>query len=168
MSEVVKSDVSHALRFEQFRKALSDIVRLDQIANLVDAYIVKIVLDVAASAQPAIFLLFLSECKKSVSHKWNKRKRPHAGFGLCGIGCNQDHLAVHLTGSNRVPDSDGVLVKINGIPFQTDCLAAAQTVERAEQDRKLKLAAFCRFKESVDLISIIEAADISVSFGIPP
>lgn len=59
-------------------------------------------------------------------------------------------------------DGDGVLVKVDGIPFQTDCFTPAQTVERTEQNRKLKFASLCSLEKNVDLISIIEAADVTV------
>ncbi len=59
-------------------------------------------------------------------------------------------------------DGDRVLLKVNSIPFQTDCFTPAQTVECAKQNRQLKFASFCSLKKSVDLIGIIEAADITV------
>ena len=43
VSEIVIPDLPHPLRLEQLRKALCDVVRLDQIANLIDTYILKIV-----------------------------------------------------------------------------------------------------------------------------
>ena len=46
MPEIVIPDLPHPLRLEQLRKALCDVVRLDQIANLIDTYILKIFLDV--------------------------------------------------------------------------------------------------------------------------
>ena len=77
MSEIVIPDLSHSLRLEQLRKALCDVVRLDQIANLIDTYILKIFLNVAASAQAAIFLLFFLQCEKSFPHERNERQCPH-------------------------------------------------------------------------------------------
>ena len=38
MPEIVIPDLPHPLRLEQLRKALCDVVRLDQIANLIDTY----------------------------------------------------------------------------------------------------------------------------------
>ena len=140
MSEIVIPDLSHPLRLEQLRKALCDVVRLDQIANLVDTYILKIVLDVAASAQAAVYLLFCFQCEKSFPHKRNKGQCSHTRFGLCGVRRNQNALAVKITGSNRVTDGDGVLVKVDGIPFQTDCFTPAQPVERTEQNWQFKFA----------------------------
>ena len=43
MPEIVIPDLSHSLCLEQFRKTLCDVVGLDQIANLVDTYIVLLV-----------------------------------------------------------------------------------------------------------------------------
>ena len=48
-------------------------------------------------------------------------------------------------------DGDGVLVKVDGIPFQTDCFTPAQTVERTEQNWQFKFASFCSLEKSVDL-----------------
>ena len=42
MPEIVIPDLSHSLCLEQFRKTLCDVVGLDQIANLIDTYILKI------------------------------------------------------------------------------------------------------------------------------
>lgn len=77
MPEIVIPDLSHSLCLEQFRKTLCDVVGLDQIANLIDTYILKIVLDVAASAQAAVFLLFFFQRKKSFPHERNNRQCPH-------------------------------------------------------------------------------------------
>ena len=151
MPEIVIPDLSHSLCLEQFRKTLCDVVGLDQIANLIDTYILKIFLDVAASAQAAVFLLFFFQRKKSFPHERNKRQCPHTRFGLCGVRRNQNALAVEITGSNRMTDGDGVLVKVDGIPFQTDCFTPAQTVERTEQNWQFKFASLCSLEKSVDL-----------------
>ena len=77
MSQIMVSDVSQPICLEQLRKALCDIVRLDQIANLIDTYILKIFLDVAASAQAAVFLLLFFQGEKSFPHERNKRQCSH-------------------------------------------------------------------------------------------
>ena len=59
-------------------------------------------------------------------------------------------------------DGDGVLIKVDGIPFQTDCFTPAQTVERTEQNWQFKFASLCSLEKSVDLFGIIEAADVAV------
>ena len=77
MPENVIPDLSHAVCLEKLLKALCDIMRLNQIANLIDTYILKIFLDIAASAQAAVFLLFFFQRKKSFPHERNKRQCPH-------------------------------------------------------------------------------------------
>ena len=77
MPEIVIPDLSHSLCLEQFRKTLCDVVGLDQIANLIDTYILKIFLDVAASAQAAVFLLLFFQGEKSFPHERNKRQCSH-------------------------------------------------------------------------------------------
>ena len=77
MPEIVIPDLSHAVCLEKLWKALCDIMRLDQIANLIDTYILKIFLDVAVSAQAAVFLLFFFQRKKSFPHERNKRQCSH-------------------------------------------------------------------------------------------
>ena len=49
MPEIVIPDLSHSLCLEQFRKTLCDVVGLDQIANPIDTYILKITLFFAGS-----------------------------------------------------------------------------------------------------------------------
>ena len=79
MPEIVIPDLSHSLCLEQFRKTLCDVVGLDQIADLIDTYILKIFLDVAASAQAAVFLLFFFQRRKCFQKaknrmQWSKGK----------------------------------------------------------------------------------------------
>ena len=78
MPEIVIPDLSHSLCLEQFRKTLCDVVGLDQIADLIDTYILKIFLDVAASAQAAVFLLLFFQGEKSFPHERNKRQCSHS------------------------------------------------------------------------------------------
>ena len=66
MSEIVIPDVSQPVCLEQLRKALCNIVGLNQIANLVDAYILKIVIYATAQKQG-----FISEpCFCAVRPAW--------------------------------------------------------------------------------------------------
>ena len=77
VSQVVIPNVPQPVCIEQLRKALGNIVRLYQVPNLVDTYILKVVLDVAASAQTAVFLLLFFQSEKAFSHERNKWKCSH-------------------------------------------------------------------------------------------
>lgn len=87
MPEIMKTNGSKAVCLEQLRKAFGDIVRLNEIANLIDAHIVKVFLVVAASAETAVLLLFLSQSQKLFPDKRNERKRSHARLCFCGVRC---------------------------------------------------------------------------------
>ena len=66
MSEIVIPDVSQPICLEQLWKALCNIVGLDQIANLVDAYILKIVIYATAQEQG----LISEACFGAVRPEW--------------------------------------------------------------------------------------------------
>ena len=48
--------------------------------------------------------------------------------------------------------------KVDGIPFQTQHLAAAQAVEGCQQNRDLQLGALCDLRQSMDLFGAVIAA----------
>ena len=58
-----------------------------------------------------------------------------------------------------MPDGDRVVLEVDGIPFQADGLASAQTIKRSEKDGDFKLTPFCGFKEFLDFGTIVKAAD---------
>ena len=58
-----------------------------------------------------------------------------------------------------MPDGDRVVLEVDGIPFQADSLASAQTIKRSEKDGDFKLTPFCSFKELLDFGTIVKAAD---------
>ena len=60
MTKVVKSDLTHPAGFEQLRETLRYIVRLDQVADFIDAYIIQI-LAVVSFRQ-------ISPCRSSVCY----------------------------------------------------------------------------------------------------
>lgn len=120
MTKVVKSDLTHPAGFEQLRETLRYIVRLDQIADFIDAYIIQILAVVAATAEAAVFLLLFFQSQKPLSDKRDKRKRSQAGLCFRRISRDKNTLAVDVAGSYRVPDRDGVMLEVNGIPFESD------------------------------------------------
>lgn len=60
VSQVMKANMFQVMFLKQLRKIPCYAVRIDQIANFVNTYIIQILFVVAPSAQSAIFLLFLS------------------------------------------------------------------------------------------------------------
>ena len=120
MAKVVEPDLTHPAGFEQLREALRYIVRLDQIADFIDAYIIQILAVVAATAETVVFLLLFFQSQKPLSDKRDKRKRSQAGLCFRRISRDKNTLAVDVAGSYRVPYRDCVMLEVNGIPFESD------------------------------------------------
>ena len=64
-----------------------------------------------------------------------------------------------------MPDGDRVVLEVDGVPFQADSLASAQTIKRSEKDGDFKLTPFCGFKEFLDFGAVVKAADKRGGFG---
>ena len=60
MSQVMKANMFQVMFLKQLWKITCYAVRIDQIANFINTYIIQIRFVVAPSAQSAIFLLFLT------------------------------------------------------------------------------------------------------------
>ena len=98
MAKVVEPDLTHPVGFEQLREAFRYIVRLDQIADLIDTHIVQIFAVVAATAETAVFLLLFFLSKEPFPDKRDKWKRPKTGFCFRRISRYKNSLAVNVTG----------------------------------------------------------------------
>ena len=137
--DIVKTDAPQTVCFQKLRKLLRHIMGLDEITDLIDADITCILLVVRFPAEPSVVVLLHFDGKQPFLDERNQRKGSHTGLGFGGIRCLENVLIVEVHRRNGVPDDNGVVLKINGIPFKTDGFAAAQTVESTEQNRQLQL-----------------------------
>ena len=58
-----------------------------------------------------------------------------------------------------MPDGYRVVPEVDGVPFQADGLASAQTIKRSEKDGDFKLTPFCSFKVLLDFGAVVKTAD---------
>ena len=78
----------------------------------------------------------LTRTPQSAGHpRLPERKGSSAGLGFRRVLGHENMLAVKIDGRYRVLDRDGVMLEIDGILFQANRLAAAQTVESSEKNR---------------------------------
>lgn len=87
----------------------------------------------------------------------NKRECSPAGLCFGRILCNDYAFAIQITGSHRMIDRNGVLLKIDSAPLQPNDLAAPQAVKRPQQHRKFQLCSCNSFKEFIQFLFVIEA-----------
>ena len=165
MPEIVKTDAPQAVGFQKLRKLLRHIVRLDEIANLVDEDIACILFVVRLPAEPSVVILLRFDSKQTFLDERHQREGSHTGLGFGGICRHENVLIIEVHRCSGVTDNDGVVLKINGIPFKADGFAAAKAVESTEQNRKLKLGSFGNLKELVHFVGTKEASDEMIFLG---
>ena len=138
---------------------------LDEITDFVDANIPRILFVVRLSAEALVVFLLCLNSKQPILDERHERKGSHTGLGFGCIRCNENMFAVDVHRGDSVTDDDGVVFKVNGIPFETDDLAASQTVESTEQNRQLQFGSLGNLKELVHFVRIKEAADEMILLG---
>ena len=79
VSEIMETDVTETVGFQKLRELLSDIVRFDEIADLIDADIAKVFFVVRPSAEPSVVVLLSFDGKQTVLDKLNSGGS-HTGF----------------------------------------------------------------------------------------
>ena len=134
MPKIVETNLFHIVLFEKQIEVLGDKVGLDKSAHGIYIDVVQIILAVAISAYLLVDCLLCLEIAKQRFKRRYQRKGSATGFCLGGIFLHHLGFAVDGELNHAVPDTDGFAFKINGIPFQTDNLTTAQTVERSKNN----------------------------------
>ena len=62
------------------------------------------------------------------------------------IFCDRNTLSIKGNGCKRMPDGDCVALKVDGIPFHTEGLAAPHPIESTKENGDFKFGAFGDFK----------------------
>lgn len=58
----------------------------------------------------------------------DQRQRAETRLGFCPVFGDQFRLAVQIDAGNRMAHRDGIVVEVNGAPFQPQNLAAAKAI----------------------------------------
>ena len=156
MAQVVETDALHVVRREELREMLAQKVGADAPAHRVDVDIVEIIRAVILAADLSVQrLLFLHLFEHLLTGR-DQRKGAAAGFYLGSIPGDIRHNAVNLCGNDCVLNADGLVLKINGIPFQTNDLAAAQPVECSHDNAELCRVALDRCEELFQFLCLVD------------
>lgn len=95
------------------------IVGTHQLSGLVDADIIQIVPAVRTLEHSAVHFLLLFFRPQNFFNGWQQRKCAEAGFGFEHILADSHRLAIYRVLNDLVLDGDGLLFKVDRIPFQT-------------------------------------------------
>ena len=156
VAQVVEADALHIVRREELREMLAQKVGADAPAHRVDIDIIEIIRAVILAADlPVQRLLFLHLFEHLLTGR-DQRKGAAAGFRLGSIPGDIGHNAVNLCGNDCVLNADGLVLKINGIPFQTNDLAAAQPVECSHDNAELCRVALDCCEELFQFLCLVD------------
>ena len=161
VTKVVEAYAPQAVPVKQLRKRRRDVVRFYQHSHLIYADVAEKVTAVAAAAQFPLLILLVLKIEQPLFEKRHERHRPHAGLVLRPVSSHHHLFAVDAARRHGVANCDGVVFKVYGLPPETHRFAAAQAIERTEQDRQLQLSSFCRGKKLVQLVAVVKAPDKS-------
>ena len=166
VTKIVIANFPQAMLLQQLCKGFGEIMRGEQPSHFIHTDVTQIVLVIAFAAHTLKFVLLLLFMLQKLLESRDQGQRSHAGFRFGYVLSLLYLLSVNVTGYNRMPDGDRVVLEVDGIPFQADSLAfqadslaSAQAIKRAEKDGDFKLTPFCGFKELLDFGAVVKAAD---------
>lgn len=128
MTEVVKANFSQFVFLNEPCEMFRYIVGAQELAALVNADIVEIVLTVGLFEQPPVHLLFFLFLQQESLCRRDQRKRPEAGFGFQNILAYRYKFAVHLRLDDLMTDGDPFVFQIDGAPSESKNLASPQAI----------------------------------------
>ena len=116
MSEVVESDVSQTVLSEKRWEVRSDITRLDQFTEGIDADHIRIFFAVGLAELLAVFLLTLSVFKENLLDLGNHFEASARAFGLHLIADHLHHLPVTDDFQYLLSDKDLIVFEVDVAP----------------------------------------------------
>lgn len=149
VAQIVEADRTQTVFLQQLRELLGNVVGTDDVPDLVHTQIAEIIPIVAFTAQAAVGVLLTFQHQQTVTDGRHKGQRPQTGFRFCAVCLHQNLFAVDGCLRDDVLDLQRVGFKVDGIPFQTQHLAAAQAVEGCQQNRDLQFGALCDLRQSI-------------------
>ena len=129
MSEVVKANVPQTVLLQQLAEIGGNASGVEDIAHSIHKNIAVILFAVAISTYAPILLLLLPQRQQLFPDVADQRQGAQAGFRLGAVCADDFTFAVYLCVGYNVLNGDGVPLKVDGVPFQSQRLAAAQTVK---------------------------------------
>ena len=129
MSKVVKANVPQTVLLQQLAEIGGNASGVEDIAHGLHKNIAVILFAAAISAYAPILLLLLPQRQQLFPDVADQRQGAQTGFRLGAVGADDFTFAVYLCVGYNVLNGDGVPLKVDGIPFQPQRLAAAQAVK---------------------------------------
>ena len=165
MSEVVKANVPQTVLLQQLAEIGGNASGVEDIAHGIHKNITVILFAVAISAYPPIFLLLLPQRQQLFPDIADQRQGAQAGFRLGAVGADDFTFAVYLCVGYNVLNGDGVPLKVDGVPFQPQCLAAAQAVKGGHLNQQGVRMILGRFQQPLQLLLPVIVRNVPLLLG---
>ena len=120
MAQIVKADTLHLVCDQKIREMLAQEIGPNPLSHRVYIDIVKIIGAIAFAADLPILLLLLFHFIEHLLTGRDQGKCSAARLCFCLISCDFRYRSVDLCGHNRMLNADFLVLKVNGIPFQTN------------------------------------------------
>ena len=135
VAQVVKADMPQVVLLQRFAEAAGKICWANPFPQFIDANVICKLPAVRLTADFSVLFLLFLQSEKHFSHSRHKRQGTAAGASLGRVRRDNLVLPVNRASSHCVPNANGVMHKVNGIPAQAHHLAAAQTIEGCQFHR---------------------------------
>ena len=131
VTQVVETDMRQTIFFQQLAEAVAHIVRGKGPPIGPAEHIVG--LDIVLSQQPPVSLLVGPQRQEQVPHLRRQREAAVAAFGFSLV---LGYRGVDL--NHRMPDSEGVVFKVQAVPFEAQQLAAAKAIDDSRPNQRIQ------------------------------
>ena len=165
MSEVVKANVPQTVLLQQLAEIGGNASGVEDIAHGIHKNIAVILFAVSISAYAPILLLLLPQRQQLFPDVADQRQGAQAGFRLGTVGADDFTFAVYLGICYNVLNGDGVPLKVDGVPFQPQRLAAAQAVKGGHLNQQGVRMILGRFQQSLQLLLPVIVCNVPLLLG---
>ena len=165
VTKIVEADLPQTVLADHPAKVFRHEVGPQELAHLVHADIGQIVPTVGTLEQPPILGLLFFLRQQQVLHHRDQRQGAEAGLGLEYVLPYRYILTIHVCLNYLVRDRDGFLFEVNGVPAQTQHLAAPQAVVGGNLDAELQGVARNGIEQRKHLILAVKATVKNILFG---
>ena len=162
--EIVEADMPQTFQFQQLAEIAAEISGIKNVPHYIHEHISVGFPVVAVAADPLVFLLLLLQGQQLLPDIVDQRKRAQTGFRLGAILADDLILAVYLGICYDVSDGDGIALKVNRIPFQTESFTSPQPVKSGHLNQQGIGMIFRHFKKFLQLIQPVVIGDIFLLF----
>ena len=155
VAQIVEPDARQTVLFQQRPERRGHIAGAEEVPELVHEDVADELRIVGVSGELPVFLLPGFQRHELRLKPRRERHGAAAGAVLGAVLLHQRLLAVDLALRHRVADREHVSLKVDGVPFEPQRLAAAHPVERDHLKQKPELVGLGGLEQRLQLLGVV-------------